>query len=51
MEQEGMGDAARLVFITHQAREADLRSTLHGLEALDAVQRIVSVLRVVGDDR
>jgi homoserine dehydrogenase len=50
MEQEGMGDAARLVFITHRAREADLRSTLRELEALDAVQRIDAVLRVVGDE-
>jgi homoserine dehydrogenase len=51
MEQEGLGDGARLVFITHRAREADLRSTLAGLEALDAVQRIDSLLRVVGDER
>jgi homoserine dehydrogenase len=50
MEQEGLGDAARLVFITHRAREADLRATLRALEALPAVQRIVSVLRVVGDE-
>ncbi len=50
MEQEGLGDEARLIFITHRAREADVRSTLRDLAALDAVDRIGSVLRVVGDE-
>jgi homoserine dehydrogenase len=50
MEQEGLGDEASLIFITHRAREADVRATLHGLDALDAVDRIGSVLRVVGGD-
>jgi homoserine dehydrogenase len=49
MEQEGLGDEARLIFITHRAREADVRATLQGLDALEAVDRIGSVLRVVGD--
>jgi homoserine dehydrogenase len=50
MEQEGLGGEARLIFITHRAREADMRATLHDLEALDAVDRIGSVLRVVSDE-
>lgn len=50
MEQEGLGEAARLVFITHRAREADLQATLHELRDLDVVRRVVSVLRVVGSD-
>ena len=50
MEQEGLGGEARLIFITHRAREADVRATLDGLRALDAVDRIGSVLRVVSDD-
>jgi len=50
MEQEGLGDEARLIFITHRAREADVRATLDGLRALDAVDRIGSVLRVVSDE-
>jgi homoserine dehydrogenase len=50
MEQEGLGDEARLVFITHRAREAAFRSTLAGLEALPAVGRIGSVIRVVGGE-
>jgi homoserine dehydrogenase len=48
MEQEGLGDEARLVFITHTAVERDVQATLHDLRELDAVKRIVSVLRVVG---
>ncbi len=50
MEQEGLGDEARLIFITHRAREADVRLTLDGLRKLDAVDRIGSVLRVVSDE-
>ena len=51
MEQEGLGDEARLIFITHRARGADVQATLRGLEALDAVDRIGSVVRVVADER
>ena len=50
MEQEGLGDEARLIFITHRARGADVQATLRGLEALDAVDRIGSVVRVIGED-
>jgi homoserine dehydrogenase len=54
MEQESIEDAAdgaaRLTFITHSAREADLRATLVELRGLDAVVSVGSVLRVVGDD-
>ena len=49
MEQEGMGDEARLVFITHEAVEADLRSTLADLRELAAVKNIGQVLRVIGE--
>jgi homoserine dehydrogenase len=49
MEQEGLGDEARLVFITHVAREADLQATIRELHHLDAVDRITSVLRVIGE--
>jgi homoserine dehydrogenase len=50
MEQEGLGDEARLIFITHRARDADVQATLADLRALDSVDRIGSVLRVVGDE-
>src|ERR687891_69995 len=49
MEQEGLGDEARLVFITHIAREAALQATVRDLHQLDAVDRITSVLRVIGE--
>jgi homoserine dehydrogenase len=48
MEQVGLGDEARLVFITHVAREADLQATLAELARLDAVERIGGLLRVIG---
>ncbi len=48
MEQEGLGDEARIVFITHAAVEADVQATLHDLRELDAVDRIGTVLRVIG---
>lgn len=47
-EQEGIGDDARLVFITHVAKEASLRATLRELRELDAVRRIGGLLRVIG---
>jgi homoserine dehydrogenase len=50
MEQEGLGDEARLIFITHRARGAAVQATLADLRALEAVDRIGSVLRVVNDE-
>jgi homoserine dehydrogenase len=49
MEQEGLGDEARLIFITHTATERDVQATLRDLRELDVVDRVGSVLRVVGD--
>ena len=49
MEQEGLGDEARLIFITHEAVERDVQATLHDLRQLDVVDRVGTVLRVVGD--
>lgn len=48
MEQEGLGDEARLVFITHEAVESDLRTTLADLGELDSVKNVGQVLRVIG---
>lgn len=48
MEQRGLGDDAELIFITHESREADVRATLDALRGLDAVNRINSLIRVVG---
>ena len=49
-EQQPNRGAARLIFITHAAREADVRATLHELSALDSVTSVGSVLRVIGTD-
>jgi homoserine dehydrogenase len=50
MEQRGIGDDARLVFITHRARESALTATLDALRHVDVVHRVGSVLRVLGDE-
>lgn len=51
MEQEGLGDEARLVFITHLARERDLQATLSDLRDLDSVREVQSMLRVISDEQ
>jgi len=48
MEQFDLSGEARLVFLTHIARESDLRATLADLEALAVVERVGQVLRVHG---
>ena len=48
MQQQGRGEEAHRIFVPHRAREADLRATMHEVGALDAVERVGSVLRVVG---
>jgi homoserine dehydrogenase len=47
-EQEGIGEDARLVFITHEAKEAAVQATVHGLRELDVVRRVGGLLRVIG---
>jgi homoserine dehydrogenase len=49
MEQEGLGDDARIVFITHDATERDVQACLSDLRRLDTVARVASVLRVVAE--
>jgi homoserine dehydrogenase len=48
MVQEGMEDEARLIFMTHTARERDVQDTIDALRRLDAVDRVGSLLRVIG---
>ena len=50
MQQKGKGDEARLIFVTHLAREAAMAATIHEVRDLDVVERIGSVLRVVGGE-
>ena len=47
MQQEGMGEEARLVLITHEAREADMQATLRDLRQLDAVEQVGNLVRVL----
>ena len=48
VRQEELRDGARLVVITHSAREADLENTVDKLKQLDAVTAINSVIRMEG---
>ena len=47
-EQEGLRDDARLVFITHSAKESSLQNCVRELRDLDTVKRVGSLLRVIG---
>lgn len=49
MEQDGEGGRARLLFVTHAALEGELQSTLVALRALDVVQEVGGVIRIVGE--
>jgi len=48
-EQEGKGADARLVFITHVAKEKDVQATVRELNDLDVVLDVGGLLRVIGD--
>jgi homoserine dehydrogenase len=48
--QEGTGDDALLVLITHRANEGALRATVEDLERLEPVLEVRSVLRVEGEE-
>lgn len=50
MEQIGMFDEARLVFITHLANEDNMQRTLSELGSLTCVEKVGSFLRVYGDE-
>ena len=49
VRQEGRGDDAVLVVVSHRASDADLAATVANLQALAFVREVVSVLRVEGD--
>jgi homoserine dehydrogenase len=50
MEQVGLAEEARLIFLTHVAREGDLLATIDALRQLQAVDRVSGVLRVIGEN-
>ncbi|MEN9792963.1 MAG: hypothetical protein RL330_1041 [Actinomycetota bacterium] len=47
-EQEGHGESARLVFITHLARESDVGACMRDLRELPVVKSLSGLLRVIG---
>ena len=47
--QEGFGDEAALVFITHRAREGAFQKTVAELRGLGCVRAVASLLRVEGE--
>ena len=49
VRQEGTGDDARLLVRTHLATDAALAATVQQLRAMDAVRRVVGVMRVEGE--
>lgn len=48
MEQVGLGDEARLVLVTHMAAERDVQATIADLRELEVVDKVGTLLRVVG---
>jgi homoserine dehydrogenase len=48
VRQEGHGDDASLVVVTHVARDADLQAVVEELRGLDVVRAVASVMRVEG---
>jgi homoserine dehydrogenase len=50
MEQLGLGDEARLVLVTHTASERAMQATVHDLRHLDVVDRVGTLLRVIGPE-
>ncbi|GAA3218324.1 homoserine dehydrogenase [Nonomuraea helvata] len=50
VRQEGHGDDAQLVIVTHRATDAALSATMEELRDLDIVRAVASVMRVEGDD-
>ncbi len=50
MRQEGRGDEANLIIVTHTAREDALAKTVAALSAMPAVRAVDSVMRVEGED-
>jgi len=47
MEQVGLGAEARLIFLTHRAREGAMQGTIRELRALAEVERVGGLLRVL----
>jgi homoserine dehydrogenase len=49
VRQEGRGDDAQLVIVTHSAPDAALASCVDDVRAMDVVRAVASVMRVEGE--
>ncbi|WP_435830962.1 homoserine dehydrogenase [Microtetraspora glauca] len=50
VRQEGRGDDAQLVLVTHRASDAALSATIESLREMDIVRAVAGVMRVEGDE-
>jgi homoserine dehydrogenase len=50
VRQEGRGDDAQLVVVSHEATDAQLSATVAELRDMDIVREVTSVMRVEGTD-
>ncbi|GAA0943125.1 homoserine dehydrogenase [Nonomuraea longicatena] len=50
VRQEGHGDDAQLVIVTHRATDAALTATMESLRKLEFVRAVAGVMRVEGDE-
>jgi homoserine dehydrogenase len=50
VRQEGHGDDAQLVLVTHRGPDAALSATVEALRQLESVREVASVMRVEGDE-
>ena len=50
VRQEGRGEDAQLVVVSHQATDAQLSATVDTLRGMDIVREVTSVMRVEGGD-
>jgi homoserine dehydrogenase len=50
MEQALVGGNARIIFITHETNESDMKKCLTDMRKLKVVKRVVSTLRVIDDN-
>ncbi len=50
VRQEGRGEDAQLVVVSHSATDAQLSATVAALREMDIVREVTSVMRVEGGD-
>ena len=51
LNQKGEGSSAELLILTHPGRESDLAQTVAALRAMDVVDEVQGVMRVIGEGR